>query len=411
MTQTQRSEQAPRSGANLASWQGAIALAAAMGIGRFVYTPALGAMTAQDAISAEAGALLASANYLGYLVGALLMLIGRRLQQPWPFRIALLILAVTLALMTVPSIGTWFFARTLAGIASAVIFVSVAQAVASRRAEGVDPGIVYAGLGAGVTLTGLVGGLTVSLPWQSQWWVAFGCLVLAMAATWTFDPQPKTVLRVADAAPSGSPAAAPDPRSAAAPSSKPLAIPHPRTSWWLLFLSYGLLGAGYIILGTFLVVQVDAEIGAGLGSWFWVVTGLVAIPSTVIWRSIADRIGPSLAFAFTLVLQTLAGILPVVIGGVTATVIAAALYGFTFISAVMLATGMIHLNVRGAAARLTALYSLGQLAGPLAVLPLVGAGYLGPFLVAAAINGVAMLLAFGLFVSLRRTRRNASDVS
>ncbi|SJM70965.1 Transporter, MFS superfamily [Gulosibacter sp. 10] len=376
-----------------------MALAAAMGVGRFVYTPALGAMTAQGAIGAEAGAALASANYLGYLVGALVMLVGRRLQRPWPFRLSLLALAATLALMASPSIALWFVARILAGIASAIVFVSVAQAVASRRSQGVDPGRVYAGLGAGVALTGLVGGITADMPWQTQWWVAFGFLLLAAAVVWGFDPRPAAT----PSAPTATRPASAEPERAQAPTPGPARRERPpRASWPLLLGSYGLLGAGYIILGTFLVVLVDTQLGQGLGSWFWVVAGLAAVPSTALWRSIADRIGPAAAYALTLVLQVVAGVLPVLVGGVAATVVSAALYGGTFTAAVMLATGMIHLGVRAAAAKLTALYSLGQLLGPLAVVPLLDDGYTGAFVVAAAINGASLLLGLALVLSLRR---------
>jgi hypothetical protein len=51
--------------------QAAAALAAGMGVGRFVYTPILPLMHAQAGLSAGSGADLATANYIGYLVGAL----------------------------------------------------------------------------------------------------------------------------------------------------------------------------------------------------------------------------------------------------------------------------------------------------------------------------------------------------
>ncbi|NLT25711.1 MAG: YbfB/YjiJ family MFS transporter [Microbacteriaceae bacterium] len=380
MTGTQRSARWP----SAASLQGALALGAIMGIGRFVFTPALGAMEADGVITGERGAIIASANYAGYLVGAMVMLVGRRLQRPWPFRISLLALAATMALMVIPSFPIWFAARFIAGLASAVAFVAVAQVVATRRGEGYDPGIIYAGLGGGVAVTGIVGGLTAGLPWVAQWWIGGALILLVAVVIWRFDPTP------------GAP---PAPTSMGEP-----IVPRPRTSWWLLFIQYGLQGAGYIILGTFLVVLVNAEVHVSLGAWFWVVAGLVAMPSTTIWRRVADRLSPALALSIVLGLQTVAALLPVLVGGMIAALLSAALFGGTFIAAVMLATGMIQLGVSGAAARLTALYSVGQLLGPLAVLPLLGSGYTGAFAVAAGINGVAFVLSIFLVRSLRPRR-------
>ncbi len=62
---------APRS----ATWpvvaSGVLALAVAMGIGRFAFTPLLPLMLRDGTLTAEAGTEWAAANYLGYLAGAL----------------------------------------------------------------------------------------------------------------------------------------------------------------------------------------------------------------------------------------------------------------------------------------------------------------------------------------------------
>ena len=50
---------------------GLVSLAVAMGIGRFAFTPLLPMMLAERTVTLAGASLLASANYFGYLVGAL----------------------------------------------------------------------------------------------------------------------------------------------------------------------------------------------------------------------------------------------------------------------------------------------------------------------------------------------------
>ena len=57
---------------------GLVALAVAMGIGRFAFTPLLPMMLHDGVIDLPSASWLASANYVGYLAGALLCTF-----QPW----------------------------------------------------------------------------------------------------------------------------------------------------------------------------------------------------------------------------------------------------------------------------------------------------------------------------------------
>lgn len=55
----------------LLSWQLMACLIIAMGIGRFIYTPALPLMQDQLHLTSKMGALVAASNYFGYLIGSI----------------------------------------------------------------------------------------------------------------------------------------------------------------------------------------------------------------------------------------------------------------------------------------------------------------------------------------------------
>jgi predicted MFS family arabinose efflux permease len=104
---------------------GILALAAAMGIGRFAYTPLLPAMQVAARLDPTQAGLLAAANYAGYLAGALLTAIV----VPASARIRVLLdsaiaVAVTTALMAVTTdFAAWSLIRFVAGLASAGVLV------------------------------------------------------------------------------------------------------------------------------------------------------------------------------------------------------------------------------------------------------------------------------------------------
>ena len=105
-----------------------------MGIGRFAFTPLLPLMQREGLLTADGGAWLAAANYLGYLLGALsaarLTARPRRLVLACLFGTA----ALTAAVALTQSLGPWLVLRWAAGVASA--WTLVRAECWSRRCTG-----------------------------------------------------------------------------------------------------------------------------------------------------------------------------------------------------------------------------------------------------------------------------------
>jgi MFS family permease len=352
-----------------------------MGVGRFVYTPILPLMTAQAGLSASGGADLAIANYVGNLVGALVGMLAPALGRSRAMHCgALVLLAATLAAMPeTRTLAVWFVLRLLAGAASGVVFVFAVNSLLGRlRNEPAHlPGWGFSGVGAGVALSGvLVLVLNAVGDWRGAWWAAAALCAVLAAVAWPLRPEPS-----------------PGSESQAEGGARP------RTHRWfsVLFVSYTLEGIGYIIAGTFLVAAIVQNSSREVGGAAWVVVGLAAIPSSVVWARLGRRwTRPDLLLAALLV-QAVGIVLPALIGGVAAAFVAAFLFGATFlgVSNIALAAGT-HLRFPRAVALLTAGYSAGQILGPLVAAPLLHHGYhlalvLGALIVAVAAAAAGLL--------------------
>src|SRR5580698_4552429 len=157
--------------------QAAAALAASMGIGRFAYAPILPLMHAQAGLSASAAAALATANYAGYLAGAVVIIaVPSLIRSVLALRASLLVLVGTVALMA--AAGTpaeWFALRLAAGLLSSVVFIGAVSAMLSRL-RGTAERLAawgFGGVGAGIALSGaVVLVIRTAGTWRTAWLVS-----------------------------------------------------------------------------------------------------------------------------------------------------------------------------------------------------------------------------------------------
>ena len=360
-----------------------------MGVGRFVYTPILPLMHAQAGLSPQLGSMLATANYVGYLLGALAGIASPRLARSRAaLRISLVVLIASLAAMPATrDAAAWFAVRLVAGGASALVFIIAVNAVLTAlRAHGPHlAGWAFGGVGAGIALSGgLVLALRSTGTWQQAWLLSAGATVLLSIPAWN--------LRTGTA-PSGPAAVRSQPGHDAA---GPQDASGPR--WFAALLAaYTLEGIGYIIAGTFLVAAIDQSAPATVGSSAWVLVGLAALPSAALWAWLSRTWSRPTLLIVAFIVQGAGIVLPVVVGGVGAALASAALFGGTFIgiAALVLAIGE-HLRRPEAVAILTAGYSAGQVAGPLLVTPLLHHGYRQALVMAAVIIAAAAVTAGAL---------------
>ncbi|MGI9352914.1 MAG: YbfB/YjiJ family MFS transporter, partial [Rhizobiaceae bacterium] len=171
---------------HIVAFGGMLALAAGMGIGRFVYTPILPFMEAAlDFSKADAG-LIASANFLGYLIGALLTALfpTQMSKRTWLILSLLLSALTTAAMGLTTSLALFIVIRFVGGMASAVMLVFGSALVLDRLAAAGRPGfsaLHFGGVGLGITLSAVIVASLASAgtDWENLW-LASGIISLAL---------------------------------------------------------------------------------------------------------------------------------------------------------------------------------------------------------------------------------------
>lgn len=360
-----------------------VALMMAMGIGRFALTPQMPHLLSEGQIDLTGAGLIAAANYLGYLLGAVDAMFAHRPSQVQRRLHGGLWLCVVLTLASFWADGFWshLLLRFGTGVASAwvlVMITALSQPLAAAAGRPRLGALVFAGPGLGIFLTGLLALVSHGLQQTSAtlWLIYAGAALVMMLSVWRLLPTP--VATAAVAAPASSPA---------------------NRGIGRLALVYALYGIGNIIPATFLSQMANAQFN---GQWqadlFWPCFGLAAALGVLLVS--LRRHDPQTTrhwLMATLWLQA-GGVFACLLGSGIGLGLGVILCGTPFLACMQLVMQRSrelapHATQRNAGL-LTACFAVGQLSGPL--LAALSSHFSGGLQPALVIAGCGLLIAGGL---------------
>lgn len=337
---------------------GAIGMAAAMGFGRFSYTPILPGMMAGAGLSASDAGLIASANFIGYLVGAVAAAYGWAAGRER--RIALGALAANALLLAAmaasSSLVAFIVIRFLAGLVSAFAMIFLSGMVLSLGVRMANPHIQsahFGGVGIGIALSSLMvwlvpgSGLSGFSDWRAEWLAGAAISALGLAVVWLLLPkQDARAVKVA---------------------------PEPKLVWTrplvVLTISYGIFGFGYIITATFLVAMArQGQADPIIEFLAWFVTGIAAAASVYFWSRSVRWLGLLGVYICGLFVEAAGVLATVALPLPIAPLFGGLLLGATFIMitafGLQIGRRLAPESPRRALALMTAAFGLGQIIGP-----------------------------------------------
>ncbi|MBE7199887.1 MAG: YbfB/YjiJ family MFS transporter [Parafilimonas terrae] len=339
---------------------GLVALAIAMGIGRFAFTPLLPLMVRDGTLNAATGAEWAAANYVGYLVGALTAARFGGNPRRGLMLSLLGVAATTLAMAAVEAGSIRFLGaglRAAAGVFSAWALVCASGwclAELARRRSGASGAWIYTGVGLGIALAGLLtwlgGRQAADALWLELGLVAgLGALLVWALSHGQTTTSPGITERV----------------SAAAAPVRP-------SRQRALVLCYGIFGFGYIVPATFLPAMArELAPDPLVFGLTWPLFGLAAALSVAAVARWVPHGSRQRIWALAQGVMALGTALPLFAQSLAAIAASAVLVGGTFMVATMaglqLSREVRPDNPTPLLARMTAAFAAGQIAGPLLV--------------------------------------------
>ena len=409
------------------------ALAVAMGIGRFAFTPILPLMIQEGTVHLAQTAWLSSSNYIGYLVGALSLLKSKR--HPLFVVLGLSLVTLTTWLASLSSFGWLLVLRFLAGVASAWVLVSISAFAINwlKSRQIATSGLIYTGVGIGITLTGLICSyfifqpVTVNIAVQSslsslssRLWQYLGVIALLATLLVTFllakiNSQFASTAAATTAVAKANPSKAAHTEASHTNPTSSSILPPAKLKLANVLTAYGLFGFGYILPATFLPQIAKQWLSGQSYLLIWPFFGLAAALSVVLSQGLQRRYNNfSLlgVWRVSQIIMAVGTLLPALWQSLAGLMLSALMVGGTFMVVTMAglqvaASQVTHYPKYNLSALMTASFAFGQLIGPLTALVATGKNI---WLALLPVSAIVLLIGVALLWRPYQHQQSSSHV-
>ncbi len=325
----------------------------AIGLGRFIYTPILPNMQNALNFSSTMMGIISSYNYLGYLIGSIIPIIWKFSNHRNIIIFSSVISVITIFLMGITTdMKHFILLRFLCGISSALGFIFTISFMFNFFKDSKNKTLQlyhFCGIGLGIVIGTIAVWIasTYGFFWYHQW-ICIGYIgILLCIPLVLFIPEQLVVNNEKK-------------------TSKKSKF---NASFLTISFGYFFFGIGYIIFGTFISAMARDEFNiSSYQYFFWIIVGLFAIPSVLIWDRISKKISVDYLLFFSCFTVTL-GVLFLFFGNkLNFFFISCLLYGLGVPGSValILVEGKKRFvgNINTSVAILTSAFSIGQIFGP-----------------------------------------------
>ncbi len=368
---------------------GIAALTIAVGIGRFSYTPILPYMISELNLTTTEAGLIASSNYLGYLLGSLIPIFPK-----FPKNIrSIFIYSIFISIISLFAMGltntfeVFILIRFIHGVFSAFVLILGTSLIVShvqKKGKLFLGTAHFSGVGLGMALSAIVVSYLgfLNFTWDELWFCIGILAIMLSFQIIKFTPIQKAEVKYNLKSKNKT-----------------------NLGFSLITISYGLYGFGYVAFGTF--ISTMSRLTPGLEKtepYVWFVVGVTGIPSVFFWNWFGSKIGNDIGLFLANLILGLGVLFSVLINNEFGIFISCILFGLSFvpITSMCLLEGQKRFSGSFivSTAILTFSFSIGQMIGP--YLSGLLTDYFGSFFFSMIISGIVLIFGSLLMINPNR---------